>query len=210
MKEVANANLYVMNGAGLEFWIDKISQVNRKMAVVDSSKGVAFIQEAGGEKDPHTWISPRNAAVQVENICSGLVEIDPAGKSFYQKNKEDYLHKLNALDAELNRSFASAKKKIFIVHHPAWSYFARDYGLQQVPLMENEKEPGPRYLAEVVNLGKEFNITTIFVEPEYNPRAAEVIAREMNASIVALDPLAGNYLENMRYAGIEIAKSLGA
>ena len=74
--------------------------------------------------------------------------------------------------------------------------------------MENEKEPGPKYLGEVVDLAKKNNIITIFVEPEYNPKAAEVIAREMNASIISLDPLAENYLENMARAGREIAKSL--
>ena len=74
--------------------------------------------------------------------------------------------------------------------------------------MENEKEPGPKYLGEVIDLARTNNITTIFVEPEYNPKAAEVMAREMNAGIVTLDPLAKNYLENMAYAGREIAKSL--
>lgn len=74
--------------------------------------------------------------------------------------------------------------------------------------MENEKEPGPKYLGEVIELARKNNITAIFVEPEFNPKAAEVIAKEMNASIIDLDPLAENYLENMRYAGKKIAESL--
>jgi len=78
----------------------------------------------------------------------------------------------------------------------------------QVPLMMNEKEPGPKYLAEVIDLARRDNITTIFVEPEYNPKAAEIISKEMNASVVYLDPLAGDYLENMAYVGEEISKSL--
>jgi zinc transport system substrate-binding protein len=74
--------------------------------------------------------------------------------------------------------------------------------------MENEKEPGPKYLGEVIDLARRNNITTIFVEPQFNPKSAEVIAREMNAGIVALDPLAENYLDNMRNASREIAQSL--
>jgi zinc transport system substrate-binding protein len=74
--------------------------------------------------------------------------------------------------------------------------------------MENEKEPGPKYLGEVIELARTNNIPTIFVEPQFNPKSAEVIAREMNASIVALDPLARNYLENMRNASMKIAQSL--
>jgi zinc transport system substrate-binding protein len=208
MMDVAKADLYVMNGAGLEFWMDKLLEANKRMVVVDSSQGVALLQERKGEIDPHIWISLRNAAVQVNNICSGLIEVDSQNKDFYIKNRDAYLEMLKALDVELNRTFAGKKNKIFIVHHPAWTYFARDYDLSQVPLMENEKEPGPKYLGEVIDLARTNNITTIFVEPEYNPKAAEVMAREMNTSIVTLDPLAKNYLENMAYAGREIAKSL--
>jgi zinc transport system substrate-binding protein len=208
MMVVAKADLYIMNGAGLEFWMDKLLEANKRMTIVDSSQGVAFMQESGGEIDPHVWISLRNAAVQVNNICTGLIAVDPANKDCYIKNRDDYLQNMRSLDEELNQTFASKKSRIFIVHHPAWTYFARDYNLSQVPLMENEKEPGPKYLGDVIDLARKNNITTIFVEPEYNPKAAEVIAREMNSSIVTLDPLAENYLEKMAYAGREIAKSL--
>ena len=207
LKELANADLYVMNGAGLEFWMDRLIQGNRKMVVLDSSKGIDLIQESKGEMDPHTWLSLRNAAVQVENIYAGLIEVDPANKDYYLKNKEGYLQKLQSLDAELNRSFAQKDRKIFIVHHPAWTYFARDYNLDQVPLMEKDKEPGPKYLGKVIDLARKNNITTIFVEPEFNPKSAEAIAREINASMVDLDPLAENYLENMHNVGKQIAKS---
>jgi len=208
MRAVADADLYIMNGAGLEFWMDRLLQVNKKMVVVDTSKGIDLVWESGGEADPHIWLSLRNAVVQLDNIYQGLVQVDPANRDFYLKNKEEYVQKLQSLDAELNQSFSNAHRKIFVVHHPAWTYFARDYNLDQVPLMENEKEPGPKYLGEVIELARKNNITSVFVEPEFNPKAAEVIAKEMNASIIDLDPLAENYLENMRHAGKKIAESL--
>ncbi|NMC35389.1 MAG: zinc ABC transporter solute-binding protein [Veillonellaceae bacterium] len=208
MRAVADADLYIMNGAGLEFWMDRLLQVNKKMVVVDTSKGIDLVWESGGEADPHIWLSLRNAVVQLDNIYQGLVQVDPDNKDFYLKNKEEYVQKLQSLDAELNQSFSTAHRKIFVVHHPAWTYFARDYNLEQVPLMENEKEPGPKYLGEVIDLARKNNITAIFVEPEFNPKAAEVIAKEMNARIIDLDPLAENYLENMRHAGKMIAESL--
>ncbi len=207
MKDVAKADLYIMNGAGLEFWMNKLLEANKRMVVVDSSRGIVLLQESKGEIDPHTWLSLQNSAVQVENICSGLIEVDSQNKDYYIKKRDGYLQKLSALDAELNQTFAGKKNKIFIVHHPAWTYFARDYGLIQVPLMENEKEPGPKYLGEVIQLAKKNNITTIFVEPQFNPKSAEVIAREMNARIVTIDPLAGDYLDNLRNASREIAQS---
>jgi zinc transport system substrate-binding protein len=208
MVDVAKADLYVMNGAGLEFWMDKLLEANKIMVVLDSSQGIALLRESGDEIDPHLWLSLRNAAVQVNNICSGLIEVDSQNKDYYIKNRDDYLEKLKALDEELNSTFAGKKIKIFVVQHPAWTYFARDYSLRQVPLMEGEKEPGPKYLVKVIELARKNNITAIFVEPQFNPKSAEVIAREMNASIVVLDPLAGNYLNNMRNASREIAASL--
>lgn len=208
MVDLARADLYVMNGAGLEFWIDRLLQANKDMTVIDSSKGIDLISESEDEMDPHIWISLKNAAVQVQNVCSGLIQVDPANKDYYSQNRDSYLEQLKALDGELNSSFAASKKKIFVVHHPAWTYFARDYALEQVPLMENEKEPGPKYLSQVIDLARQNNITTVFIEPEFNPKSAEVIAREMNASITTLDPLAADYLNNMRYAGRAIASSL--
>lgn len=208
MRQVAEADLYVQNGAGLEFWMDRILQVNEEMTIIDSSKGIDFISESPEEIDPHIWISLRNAAVQVRNICDGLIEVDPANKEYYLQNKDSYLQNLSSLDAEFNNTFGSKEKRIFIVHHPAWTYFAKDYELEQVPLMENEKEPGPKYLGEVIELARKNNITTIFVEPQFNPKSAEVIAREMNAGIVTIDPLSENYLDNMRNASREIAQSL--
>ncbi|MCJ7443594.1 MAG: zinc ABC transporter substrate-binding protein [Methanotrichaceae archaeon] len=208
MKQVADADLYVKNGAGLEFWMDKILQVNKEMLILDSAQGVDLIGEVEGEIDPHIWLSLPNAAIQVGNICTGLIKLDPGNADYYLKNRDDYLENLKILDAELNQTFTSKEKKIFIVYHPSWTYFARDYDLEQVSLMENEKEPGPKYLTEVVELGEKNNISMIFVEPEFNPKPAEVIAREMDAQVVTIDPLAGNYLENMRYVGSKIAESL--
>ena len=208
MVELAGADLFVKNGAGLEFWLDRILQANAGAAVVDTSQGIALLNESEGEIDPHIWLSLRNAAVQVRNICSGLSRIDPQNKEFYIKNRDDYLQRLADLDSQLNSTFAGKKSRIFIVHHPAWTYFASDYNLTQVALMQEEKEPGPRYLAEVISLARQNNITTIFVEPQFNPKSAEVIAREMNASVVTLDPLAANYLESMERAGQQIAMSM--
>ncbi len=208
MKNVAKADLYVMNGAGLEFWMDKVLQINRDMLIVDSSRGVKLVNETGGETDPHIWISLRNAAIQVNNICSGLMQVDPANKDYYSQNRDDYLKTLKALDGEFNQTFAAKGSRIFITYHPAWTYFARDYNLDQVPILENEKEPGPKYLASVIDKAWKNNITVVFVEPQYNPKSAEVVAKEMKASVETLDPLGENYLEDMRYAGQEIAKSL--
>ena len=174
MMEVANADVYIMNGAGLEFWMEKVLDVNEKMLTVDSSRGVNLLSEEGEIADPNIWMSIENAAIQVENIGNGLIQADPANENYYIRNKDNFLEELKALDRELNQSFAAKENKTFIVYHPAWSYFARDYDLIQVPIMEEEKEPGPQHLAGLIDLARKDNITTIFVDPQFNPKSAEV------------------------------------
>lgn len=208
MKGIARADIYIMNGVGLEFWMEKALEVNENMLIVDSSQGVELLGEEREMRDPHIWMSLRNAAIQVENICIGLIQVDPANEDYYLQNKDRVLKEMKALDKELDQTFAAKENKTFVVYHPAWSYFARDYSLVQVPIMEEEKEPGPKYLAGLIDLARKDNITVIFVDPQFNPKTAEVIAREMNATIVVLDPLAENYLQNMRHTGEEISKSL--
>jgi zinc transport system substrate-binding protein len=214
MREVAEADLYVENGVGLESWMASILKVNSRMLVVDTSKGVDLIgrdADTSGStiaRDPHIWLSPRDAMIQVQNICDALIEVDPAGRDYYINNTEDYIAKLKALDAELNSTFAETKNKKFVVLHPAWIYFARDYGLDQISIEEEMKEPGPRYLAEVVDLAKANNITTVFVEPQYNPKMGEVIAKEINGRVVSIDDLAPNYIDNLLSVGEKIAVSL--
>lgn len=219
MRLIEDADLYVKNGAGLEIWIDRIVRANREMLVVDSSEGVDLIEAPGPDHnahesilttDPHIWLSPRNAMIMTDNICDGLVRVDPSNASHYRKNLDAYQERLRALDAELNETFSKMERKEFVVLHPSWGYLARDYGLEQVPLLPTEKEPGPKYLAATINTAREKNISAIFADPNFNPKSAEIVANEIGGRVVPLNPLAENYLDNMRLVGEEIAASLVA
>ncbi len=215
IREVADADIYAENGAGLESWMGSILQVNPRMLVVDTSKGVSLTAGTGETAsgggiamDPHIWLSPRDAIIQVQNICDGLTKMDPAGKDYYANNRDNYIIKLKELDAYLNSTFAGTKKKKFVVLHPAWTYFARDYGLTQIAIDVEDKEPGPRYLTGVVKVAYANNITTVFVEPQYNPKMAEVISKEISGKVVSIDDLAPNYIENLKSVGEKIAESM--
>jgi zinc transport system substrate-binding protein len=227
LMEVEDADLYVKNGAGLEIWMERIIGANKEMLVVDSSSGIDLMETTDSDDhgrashsegrevhqniltaDPHIWLSPKNAMIIVGNICDGLIEVDPENAEFYGNNGDDYLRRLKELDRDLNSTFADTDRKEFIVLHPSWGYFARDYGLVQVAILESEKEPGPRYLAEIVEVAREKNISTIFVDPNFNPKSAEIIAAEIGGVVVPLDPLAEDYIENMRNVGQKIAASL--
>lgn len=215
MRQVAQAKIYIENGAGLESWMNNIIGSNKRMLLVDSSKNVTFIRSGAGPSegsrgiDPHIWLSARNAQAQIRNIYQGLALVDPSNQEYYIKNRDAYLQKLKALDGDLNKTFSKhTGNRKFIVLHPAWAYFARDYGLEEIAINLEEKDPGPRYLSEVIDTAMKNNITTIFVEPQFSPKMADVISREIGGKVVSLDPLAENYLENMRLMGQKIADSL--
>jgi zinc transport system substrate-binding protein len=213
LKEVSKAKMYAKVGSGVEFelaWMDKIISINKEMLVVNCSEGIELIEgEHDGEHheyegehehhgiDPHIWLSPRNAKKMVENIYQGLIQIDPADQEYYAKNKEKYLQELDELDNEITRSLSEKKNTKIMVYHPAWAYFARDYGLEQIPIEEEGKEPTPQGIADLIKQAEENNITVIFASPQFSTKSAEVVAEEIGGEVVLIDPLEKNYFENM-------------
>ena len=210
LMNVSKAKMYVKMGSGIEFeiaWMDKIKSINENMLIVDCSNGIELLKE-DGKADPHIWLSPKNAKIIVENICEGLVQIDPANSTYYEQNKEAYLKELDALDDEISQILSKTSKTSahkFIVYHPAWSYFARDYGLEQISVEEGGKEPTPERIASIIEEAKRNNITKIFASPQFKDKA-EVIAKEIGGKVVEINPLAENYIENMRKFAKELAK----
>jgi len=200
LKEVSKAKMYAKVGSGIEFesaWMDKIISVNKEMRVVDCSKGIEFIEKEG-HTDPHIWLSPKNAEIMVENIYQGLTQIDPANQEYYARNKEKYLQELNKLDNEIAQALSGKKNRKIMVYHPAWAYFARDYGLEQIPIEKEGKEPTPQGITSLIKQARENNIEVIFASPQFSTKTAEVIAEEINGKVVLISPLEKNYLENMR------------
>ena len=210
LMNVSKAKMYVKMGSGIEFeiaWMDKIKSINENMLIVDCSKGIELLKEEG-KADPHIWLSPKNAKIIVENICEGLVQIDPANSTYYEQNKEAYLRELDALDKEISQILSKTSKTSahkFIVYHPAWSYFARDFGLEQISIEEGGKEPTPERIASIIEEAKRNNITKIFASPQFKDKA-EVIAKEIGGEVVEINPLAENYIENMRKFAEELAE----
>lgn len=193
---VSSAAMYAKVGSGVEFeraWMDKITGLNPAMLVVDCSEGVDLI-----EADPHIWTSPRNAGIMVENIYTGLVTVDPEQQEYYRQNRDAYLQELESLDREIRQAVEESGTEKIMVYHPAWTYFAAEYGLVQVPIEEEGKEPAPQTLSRLIEEAKAENITVIFAEPEFSTRSAEVIAAEVGGRVVLVSPLARNYTANMR------------
>jgi len=198
LKKLSRADLYIRIGH-IPFektHMGRLKDLNFKMKVIDSSKGIEIY-----EQDPHIWLSPRLVKIQVENIFLALVEIDPKNEDFYEHNKNEYLAKLDSLDFELKNVFSELEGKRILVFHPAFGYLARDYGFEQIAIEIDGKEPSAENLANIINITKKENIKTIFVQKQFSQKSAESIAQQINGSVVPLDPLAEDYIENLRRIG---------
>jgi zinc transport system substrate-binding protein len=149
------------------------------------------------EFDPHIWLSPKNAKIMVENIYNGLVRVDPENKKYYKENKENYLKELDKLDNEITQALLGKVERKIMVYHPAWSYFARDYNLEQIPVEEGGKEPSPKDLENFIKQAKENSIKIIFASPEFSTKSAEVIASEIGGAVVLISPLEKDYVNNI-------------
>ena len=207
LREVSRAGMYVMVGSGLEFetvWMNRIVDVNSEMLVVNCSEGIEVVG-----CDPHVWLSLGNARVMVENIYQGLVRIDPESQEQYARNKEEYQGKLDEMDAWIRANLPVSENNKILVYHPAWAYFARDYGLQQITIEEEGREASPKRIAELISEARAGNITVIFTSPHESTRGAEMIAREIGGTVVLVDPLAEKYLENMGNVTGAFAGSVG-
>ncbi|MBT0732975.1 zinc ABC transporter substrate-binding protein [Methanoculleus bourgensis] len=211
--DLADADIYAVVGSGIEFelaWKDKIAAMNPGMLIVDCSRGIDLIstgEEDHSGTDPHIWLSPGNAKVMVENICQGLIEVDPANADEYRRNADTYQGELDALDREIAGALAESGVEKIMVYHPSWAYFARDYGLEEIPIENEGKEPSPRGIEHLIKQAKEEHITVIFASPEYSTRSAEVIADEIGGTVVLVSPLAKDYLANMRHVAAAFAGS---
>jgi len=221
LREISEARVYVTVGSGVEFeevWFGRMVALNREMIVCNSSDGLELREmgeshQAKGDgrshhrKDPHIWLSPRNARVIVKNITDCFVQLDPQGIEMYEFNSSEYIQQLDEIDREIEEKFSKLKDRSFIVFHPAWGYFARDYDLQQTAVHAEGKEPSPRDLIRAIEQARAHGIKTILVSPHINPRAARFIAEETDASVVFADPLAEHYIENLRKVAKLIARS---
>lgn len=163
-----------------------------------------------GEMDQHTWLDPRNAKIQAQTIADALIRIDPSRRDQYEKNLKAFQADLDDLNAQLTKALAPVKGKSFFVFHPAYGYFADAYGLKQVPVEVEGKEPTAKQLAGLIASAKKQKVKVIFVEPQFSKKSAEALAKSIGGAVVSLDPLAGDYMKNLKEMGTKLDSALGA
>lgn len=207
VEQVARARLLVLNGAGLEYWADKLIQSadNPDLIVIDTSQGIEIIDRTdnGAGGNPHLWLDPQNAVIQVEHIRDALVQADPAHAKDYQANADKYTYELRTLHREIAEKAATWSNRQFIAFHPAWIYFARRYGLEQAAVVERSpgREPSPAEMVQIVETARRIEAKAIFAEPQFSAKAAETIAEESGVQVLFLDPL-GSSLDDPSYLNL--------
>ncbi|MCF8040440.1 MAG: zinc ABC transporter substrate-binding protein [Desulfohalobiaceae bacterium] len=216
MVRLAKAKAYFAIGVPFEnTWLKRITAANSDLEIVHTDQGIRKRSmsppqhhhdqdqtdslEDRGSPDPHIWLSPELVKIQARNSYRGLVRLDPDHSAVYKANLDDFLKELDRMQETIHSILEPLPedRRSFMVFHPAWGYFAQEFGLRQVPIQAEGKEPGPGQLASTIRHGREEAISVIFVQPQFSDKSARVIARELEAEVAVLDPLADDWRDNL-------------
>lgn len=231
MAALAGARLYFSIGVAFEsVWLDKIMAANPAMRLVPTDAGIRKIPMAThhhhdeetpldgkddhgetadhGILDPHIWLSPPLVKQQAGKIRDALKVADPPHSADYDANYQNFVAAIERLDDTLKKTFAGKNGLQFMVFHPAWGYFAHAYGLEQVPIEIEGKNPKPAQLQALIAHAREQQIRVVFVQPQFSTKRAELVAREIGGQVVFADPLALNWMANLQEVAGKFAAAL--
>lgn len=232
--QAVRAKVFVYVGAGLDPWAQRLAergQVAAGPGLVQAVAGIPLVADVAGaggqdegevqvghshrrgaahrhqEGNPHVWLDPVLAQDICRRLAAALMAVDPGNRALYEANLKRYLAELEALHQEIQATVAAFRLREFVSFHPAFSYFARRYGLKEVGVIEAApgREPTPGHLRRLVEDIRKLGVKAVFAEPQLSPRVAEAIAREAGVKVLILDPLGGrppygsDYLQLMRH-----------
>ena len=202
IQNMQQADLIFINGIGFESWVNNVHIINPKIQIIDTSVGIKIknnktleIDESESNavsiSDPHIWLNPKMAQIQVQNIADALSKNDPANQDYYQKNAQSYINELELLDNEIRNELSKCNRD-FIASHNAFSYFADEYGLVQHTIINSndpEAEPTSKTLEKIINAARKNNIKIIFTEEGIDPKTSQIITNEIGGKVLVLSPL---------------------
>ena len=209
MVALTNSDAYISIGVPFESsWLEKIQAANEDMLMVDTTQGIDRHENSSGGFDPHIWLSPSLVKIQSETIYAALAELDPDHADDYKANLDEFIEDIDALDQKIRTALENVEMTKFIVFHPAWGYFATDYGLEQISIEVGGQEPSAQELAELITLAETENIKVIFVQPEFSQEDAKTIAAEIGGEVLPISPLNADWLENLNLVANTFASVL--
>ena len=204
VQEIQKSDLIIINGIGFENWVDNLAENNYQGIIVDTSEGILINNlDQKNTVDPHIWLNPIYAKKQVQNIALAFSNNDPENGEFYTTNAAEYGKKLDLLDLKIRTELSDCNDD-FIAFHDAFSYFAKEYDLNQhtiVPSNNSHGEVTAKTLENVISKARELNIKVIFSEESVNTKTSQIIANEIGGKVLVLSPLEivsdGDYISKM-------------
>jgi len=218
METLAASRLVFRIGVPFEnTWLPRLSQLAPGAKVVDLRDGLILrpvdlppgaTAPAGGAPDPHVWLAPPLVMRMADRIRDELIALRPEAKTEFEANHARFIADLKVLDSDIRKRLADKKVRNFMVYHPSWGYFADAYGLRQMPVEAGWKEPGPHTLQMVIEGARQSGVRVVFVQPQFSQKEAETIAQAIGGEVVAVDPLAPDYIDNLRRVADIFARNL--
>ncbi|MBB5018668.1 zinc transport system substrate-binding protein [Chitinivorax tropicus] len=220
LAKLSQATLYFHIGMPFEHsLLKRIAATNPKLRMLDHKQGVSLRKQdpvlelethpghahSSNGADPHIWTSPVLMKKMAATVRDALTQLDAESGPYYQRNYQKLAEDLDQLDHEIRQTLQQAKVARFMVFHPSWGYFAEQYGLTQIAIEYEGKEPGAKTVARIVNLAKQQQIRAIFVQPQFSRRAAESIAQSIGARILIMDDLSEDMIGNLRHIAHTLA-----
>lgn len=208
MARLSDADIYCKIGLPFEQrLLKKITGIARSLTVVDTARGIALRATEGREDhdhhqsmpDPHIWLAPLLIKIQAATITGALCARDPANAGAYRNNLQAFQSELDMLDAEIREKVRPFAGREIFVFHPAFGYYTDAYGLRQIAIETEGKEPGSRSLAAVVDRAKNRRVKAVFAERQFSPKTATAVARQIGAEVITLDPLERDCFQNLRF-----------
>lgn len=221
MKDIAKAQVYFK--IGIEFdkiWLHKFQATNKNMQIVDSTKGIKRIplaEHSHGEDehhnhgeedglDPHVWLSPNTVSIMAKNIYDTFVSIDPKNKNYYTTNYKNFLKEIEQTDKAINNILLKLDDMAnFLVFHPSWGYFAKQYRLTQVAIESGGKKPKAKQIQKIIDKTKTDYFQVILTAPEFSDKSAHVIAKQSGINVVKISPLSADWSNNLIFLAKVIA-----
>ncbi|WP_224412606.1 metal ABC transporter solute-binding protein, Zn/Mn family, partial [Oscillatoria salina] len=226
LQSLSDADAYVRIHVPFEnAWWERISSANSDLQVIDLTEDIdrmpmAFDHHHHGEEgehghdeahghneaeaetgtnpDPHIWLSPPLVKEQAQTIYNALVELDPQNQPKYQENLAAFIAEIEQLNQDIEATLANVEDRTFMVFHPAWGYFADAYNLEMIPIEVGGNEPSAAEMSQLIKEAEAENIEVIFAQPQFSTRSAKTIASEIGGEVILIDPLAEDWMSNMR------------
>jgi len=226
MTKLSQADAYIRIGVPFEnIWMPRLQKNNPQLRLVDARQGIELLKLAEHKHegahhyhhhhaheeetlDPHVWLDPLLVVQMTQQIQQVLSELAPQQAAIFAQNAQKFILALRQLDRELHQQLKSVQGQRFLVFHPSWGYFAKNYGLQQIAIEKKGKSPGAKRLQSIIEQAKAADIRVIFVQQQFSQRDAKTVANAINGEVIAVDPLAENYVQNLRDVAQVFVKAL--